>query len=61
MLSRVILRNGKQYFLDVRLSQLRNVMNPHDYIDCSRDEITALQVLMAVTNCNQAGAYDLSH
>lgn len=29
----VTLRNGKTYFLDQRLRQLRNVDNPHDYID----------------------------
>ena len=25
--------NRKEYFLDERLKQLRNVKNPHDYID----------------------------
>ena len=29
----VTLENGKTYFLDARLRQLRNVHNPHDYID----------------------------
>lgn len=60
MLPRVILRNGKQYFLDVRLSQLRNVMNPHDFIDCNGDEVSTLQILIAVTGRNAAGAHDLS-
>jgi len=26
-------RNGKKYFLDERLRELRNVDNPHDYIN----------------------------
>jgi len=29
----VTLDNGKTYFIDERLKQLRNVFNPHDYID----------------------------
>jgi len=29
----VTLDNGKTYFIDERLKQLRNVINPHDYID----------------------------
>lgn len=29
----VTLDNGKTYFIDERLKQLRNVLNPHDYID----------------------------
>jgi hypothetical protein len=29
----VTLKNGKTYFVDSRLRQLRNVHNPHDYID----------------------------
>ena len=29
----VTLENGKTYFLDERLRQLRNVHNPHDYLD----------------------------
>jgi hypothetical protein len=29
----VTLRNGRSYFVDRRLQQLRNVHNPHDYID----------------------------
>ena len=29
----VKLANGKTYFLDKRLGQLRNVENPHDFID----------------------------
>ena len=33
MLPRVTLSNGKTYFIDARLNQLRNIKNPHDYID----------------------------
>ena len=29
----VTLDNGKTYFVDERLKQLRNVHNPHDFID----------------------------
>jgi hypothetical protein len=29
----VTLENGKTYFVDERLRQLRNVVNPHDAID----------------------------
>ena len=29
----ITLKNGKTYFVDERLRQLRNVINPHDYID----------------------------
>ena len=33
MLPRVTLSNGETYFIDERLNQLRNIKNPHDYID----------------------------
>ena len=33
MLPTITLDNGKTYFIDERLRQLRNVKNPHDYID----------------------------
>ena len=29
----ITLKNGKSYYIDERLKQLRNVCNPHDYID----------------------------
>lgn len=29
----VTLGNGKSYYVDNRLRQLRNIFNPHDYID----------------------------
>jgi hypothetical protein len=37
MLPRVTLSNGKTYFIDERLNQLRNIKNPHDYIDDYRN------------------------
>lgn len=37
MLPRVTLSNGKTYFIDERLNQLRNINNCHDYIDNYRD------------------------
>jgi hypothetical protein len=39
MLPMVTLSNGKTYFIDVRLNQLRNIKNPHDYIDDYLDEL----------------------
>jgi len=33
MLPKVTLSNGKTYFIDERLNQLRNIKNPFDYID----------------------------
>ena len=33
MLPRVTLSNGKTYFIDARLNQLRNIKTPYDYID----------------------------
>jgi len=30
--------NGKTYFVDERLKQLRNVKNPHDFIDFKEGE-----------------------
>ena len=32
-LSTVTLKNGTKYFIDFRLNQLRNVKNPHDFMD----------------------------
>ncbi len=29
----IVLYRGKKYFLDERLRQVRNVLNPHDFID----------------------------
>lgn len=37
---------GKTYFFDARLRQLRNVDNPHDYIDLTSDEVdTIIEIL----------------
>ncbi len=33
MLQTIKMDNGEIYFVDERLKQLRNVNNPHDYID----------------------------
>ena len=33
MLPTITLDDGKTYFVDERLKQLRNVLNPHDYIN----------------------------
>ena len=33
MLPTITLDDGKTYFVDEGLKQLRNVLNPHDYID----------------------------
>lgn len=30
--------SNKEYYYDERLQQIRNVENPHDYADLSRDE-----------------------
>jgi hypothetical protein len=37
--------NGKTYFVDERLKQLRNVQNPHDFIDFKEGEF---QVFMTI-------------
>jgi len=36
--------DGKQYFVDWRLHQLRNVYNPHDYINFTDDELMAAHI-----------------
>ena len=41
MLPMVTLSNGKTYFIDDRLRQLRNIFNPHDYIDEYKSKLTA--------------------
>lgn len=40
MLPMVTLRNGKTYFIDDRLRQLRNINNPYDAIDDYESKIT---------------------
>lgn len=35
----IIKENGKRYFFDERLRQLRNIKNPHDYIDLNEFEV----------------------
>ena len=39
MLPRVTLTNGKTYFIDERLNQLRNITDPFDYIDNYMDTL----------------------
>jgi hypothetical protein len=34
----VVSLGGEEYFLDLRLSQLRKVSNPHEFIDLSPDQ-----------------------
>jgi hypothetical protein len=36
-----IVLDGKRYYFDRRLDQLRNVDCPHDFVDLSADEIDA--------------------
>jgi len=40
MLPMVTLSNGKAYFIDDRLRQLRNINNPHDFIDEYESKLT---------------------
>lgn len=40
MLPMVTLSNGKTYFIDDRLRQLRNIFSPHDYIDEYETKLT---------------------
>ena len=40
MLPMVKLSNGKTYFIDDRLRQLRNIQNPHDFIDKYESKLT---------------------
>ena len=35
----IVPHKGKQYYFDERLRQLRNVNNPHDYIDLNDSEV----------------------
>jgi len=35
----IVKENDKEYFLDERLKQLRNVKNPHDFIDLNEFEV----------------------
>ena len=36
---------GKQYYLDSRLRQLRNIDDPHDFVDLTVTERDALEYL----------------
>jgi len=44
MFPSVTLSNGKTYFIDDRLRQLRNINNPHDFIDEYESKITLMDL-----------------
>lgn len=44
MLPMVTLSNGKTYFIDDRLRQLRNVNSPHDFIDKYETKLTMMDL-----------------
>lgn len=60
VLLRIVLPNRKTYFFDLRLGQLRNVSNPHDFIDLTDDETVLLCKVLLTTEPSQEGIYDLS-
>ena len=35
--------DGKKWFLDERLKQIRNIHNPHDFEDLNKDEVFVLK------------------
>ena len=41
----ITLENGKTYFVDDRLRELRNIHNPHDRLDCSDPTWTKADLL----------------
>jgi hypothetical protein len=38
----IVMFNGKKYYLDARLNQLRSKTNPHDFIDLTDLEVAWL-------------------
>jgi len=44
----VIVINGKSYFYDIRLKQLRNTSDPHDYVN-----LDSVQIFVANWVCNR--------
>jgi len=60
MLLRIVLANRKMYFFDLQLKQLRNVSNPHDFIDLTENEAVLLCKVLLITEPSQEGIYDLS-
>lgn len=42
-LKKVTLSNGRTYYIDFRLEQLRDVENPHDFISFEDFEVNAMQ------------------
>ncbi len=47
---------GKRWFLDERLRQLRNIDNPHDYRDLDKDELFVFKHLSILKRIIAAGA-----
>lgn len=47
-LKKVKLTDGKIYFVDWRLRQLRNVENPHDFIDFRDEDEMAAQLAVDI-------------
>jgi len=53
----VINLDGEAYFLDLRLSQLRNVRKPHDFIDLpSSERRDFLEALLHLELAQRAGS-----
>lgn len=50
-----VIRTGKQYYLDWRLTQIRNVDNPHDYesFNSEWDMTDVLDLLFATNQINK--------
>ena len=42
-LKKVTLSNGRTYYIDFRLEQLRDVENPHDFISFEDFEVNTMQ------------------
>ena len=46
----IIAYKRKRWFLDERLRQIRNIKNPHDFIDLNPLEIAAFKIQLAVSS-----------
>ena len=49
----IVVYEGKRWFLDIRLSQIRNIHNPHDYLDLDKDEILDFQYAVLIERLKQ--------
>ena len=49
----IVVYEGKHWFLDIRLSQIRNVHNPHEFRDLDKDEMLAFQYAVLIEQLNQ--------